>query len=364
MRVSFNRDDTKMIKGIAIVLMLMHHLFFFPDNIITADQIIPLIYINFANYHIPLIELIGSYGKICVSLFMFLGGYGTCIQYKKRGTFIFLPQKLMQIYLEYWKIFLIFVPISFLFFHKQPDYCINVSNCHLYNQFDLKTFFEAFMAWSMPYNHEWWFIQTYIAVIIGFPVIWFFINRNSIRNNVCSLILLSIGVEYIVTVTKMQNLMIIHDRGPFVLCFLCGVMFETKDLLNKMLNFIYEYKSRFIYMLGIIMLVLIVFTRYAVHYNTMDIIYCPLICIVCKLDLEGGNLFRILKTLGKSSTNIWLIHTFFCYYWFNVCHIVLYSRNAIVDFLMLLSLSWISSVIISKMYSNFFKKIHLISDKD
>ena len=32
METTFTRTDTKVIKGVAVLLMLMHHLFYFPDN--------------------------------------------------------------------------------------------------------------------------------------------------------------------------------------------------------------------------------------------------------------------------------------------------------------------------------------------
>ena len=69
--IYFSRTDTKIIKGLAIVLMLMHHLWCFPERIAGGA----LKYLFTINGTSSLI-LFGSFGKICVSIFFFVGGYG------------------------------------------------------------------------------------------------------------------------------------------------------------------------------------------------------------------------------------------------------------------------------------------------
>lgn len=57
-------------KGIAILLMLLHHSMAFPDRIPTKYQFaLPAAALK----HLP---MVGSFGKICVYIFMFLGGLG------------------------------------------------------------------------------------------------------------------------------------------------------------------------------------------------------------------------------------------------------------------------------------------------
>ena len=69
---AFTRQDTKAIKGIAVLLMLFHHLAGFPDRV-------PETFAGFRSLLPGFIE--GGYltdfagsAKICVSLFFFLGG--------------------------------------------------------------------------------------------------------------------------------------------------------------------------------------------------------------------------------------------------------------------------------------------------
>lgn len=104
--MEFTKEDTKVVKGFAILLMLMHHLWGFPDRI-PGDG---LLY-SFHIFGRSSIQYLGMFGKICVSIFFFIGGYGI---YKSAQTQAFdLVGKLKRLYISYWKVFVIFVPLTF-----------------------------------------------------------------------------------------------------------------------------------------------------------------------------------------------------------------------------------------------------------
>ncbi len=105
----FTSSDTKKIKGIAIILMLIHHLWTFPERLVGGE-------LNhlFNIFGDSSIFIIGSFGQICVSIFFFLGGYGIYMQSKKRNFNIL--NNLKKLYIAYWKVFIIFIPITPLFF--------------------------------------------------------------------------------------------------------------------------------------------------------------------------------------------------------------------------------------------------------
>ena len=93
-------DDTRIMKAVAITLMLMHHLWCFGTR--TAGE--PLEYL-FTIFGIPSTIYFGFFGKICVPMFFFFGGYGTYLsQFGKKFD---LVGKLKKLYFAYWKVFLI-----------------------------------------------------------------------------------------------------------------------------------------------------------------------------------------------------------------------------------------------------------------
>ena len=80
----FDRSDTKAVKGVAVVLMLFHHLVGFPERF-------PVGFAGFRSIWQVLVdsgylEQLAYAAKFCVAIFFFLGGYGLYIRLSK-GTF-------------------------------------------------------------------------------------------------------------------------------------------------------------------------------------------------------------------------------------------------------------------------------------
>ncbi len=112
METTFTRTDTKVIKGVAVLLMLMHHLFYFPDN---RPYSMPEVRQTLPNFMGQGLEtMLGIFGVICVPIFFFLAGYGLYLQTRRDG--FRLEMRILAVYTQYWKIFFIFIPIGFLFF--------------------------------------------------------------------------------------------------------------------------------------------------------------------------------------------------------------------------------------------------------
>ena len=65
------RENTKQLKGLAILLMLVHHLFAFYDRIPFGLELTHNFILNET-----IISLIGKFGQMCVPIFMFLGEIG------------------------------------------------------------------------------------------------------------------------------------------------------------------------------------------------------------------------------------------------------------------------------------------------
>lgn len=66
-----SKRDTQILKGIGIMLMLIHHLFSSPASIELYDDI--------AINGVGLVNQIGVFSKLCVSIFVFISGYGLAI---------------------------------------------------------------------------------------------------------------------------------------------------------------------------------------------------------------------------------------------------------------------------------------------
>ncbi len=140
--VVLTKDYSEMVKGIAVLMMILHHLWGFPEKI----PELPLSHLEVQ---------VGAACKICVSIFMFLSGYGLYYTFGKKGT-IRVLHRVLNVYKRFWQVFLIFVPVGFLFLSKP---------------FVWQEFFSNLFCLKFSYNHEWWFLGTYIELLLVLPII-------------------------------------------------------------------------------------------------------------------------------------------------------------------------------------------------
>lgn len=285
-RLSLN--DTMALKGVAIIAMLCHHLFY-------QQQI----------YGVA-VQQFGIVCKVCVAIFLFLSGYGLSIQYAKlqakdQGnnsrlleTLKFLYKRYVKFYLNYWVIFLISVPISVL--------CFGRSLTEAYGE-------DANVAWclitdflgirgTLSYNITWWFNRLILMLYFLFPLLYRLISRKKFGVLITVLAYFSSSVF------------------PFAL----GILFATRaDMINRCFN---KINGKILLLGSMVAVVGLCFARQMspipyLHGIYLDGFIAALLAIllvsanrVYNLNLMGG------AFLGKHSMNMYMLHTFVCGYFF------------------------------------------------
>ena len=79
---TFTQEDTRRLKGLAVILMIVHHLFIIAGRI-NADLFpVPQIHLFGSSF----MALSAAFGKICVSLFFILSGFGQYRKYEQNLT--------------------------------------------------------------------------------------------------------------------------------------------------------------------------------------------------------------------------------------------------------------------------------------
>lgn len=229
--MKFTKDQTNIAKGVAICLMLAVHLY--P---IDSEQY----WLINNNYYIPLSpifnieENIGVFGRICISMFLFLSGYGMLIGYKKYGktALQYSLKKLTDFYQVYWLYFLIFIPIGLLFFRNvskwnstQPRYPL-----------DIGIFIQNFIGWSHSYNEEWWFLQLFILILIFLCPVYLSLATRNIRLLIFLSLLLFIARIVLKIVWKVEDIYsfpgnLLYWQAPFAV----GIIAGEKDLFASQL---------------------------------------------------------------------------------------------------------------------------------
>lgn len=158
--MELTKTDTAAIKGIAILLMLWHHLFL---NTVAHGNLAHSLAIVF---------------KVCVPLFLFVSGYGLTKQYSKlekpllKNTMKFLLRRYVNFFLPYWFCFVFVVLVgNLLGFTFQDAYPAsrNTLKCIVMDAFGQ-------MGYD-SYLHPWWFNKMIIQLYLVFPFL-FLVLRN------------------------------------------------------------------------------------------------------------------------------------------------------------------------------------------
>ena len=345
------KNDTRVIKGAAVILMLMHHMWAFQERIADGGLkgLIPL-----GNTY--LFVFLGHFGKVCVPLFFFLGGYGLAKRYEGR-KFDALG-RLKKLYLSYWKVFVIFIPIAFLFFGNQGVYAADASFCGRYNVFSVTELVRNFLAILDTYNYEWWFLRCYMLMILCFPLIRYAAGKCSPAAKFLIILIITVlfgkvfpDVWYAFIGDARQG-NVIYDSffcmgEPFFACFVMGVFCAGNDLLDRISAFL-DRAGRFRAAAEILLILTVILVRQVLLRKYFDFLYAPLLSVIISdLARRLPAIGKIFEAFGQESTNIWFIHSFFCYYFYGIVRIVIATHWAVPSFATLAVISYAAARLVT-----------------
>lgn len=356
METTFTRTDTKVIKGVAVLLMLMHHLFYFPDNrpysMPEVRQILP----NFMGQGLE--TMLGIFGVICVPIFFFLAGYGLYLQTRRDG--FRLEKRILAVYTQYWKIFFIFIPIGFLFFRHQSDYCKATAYCHVFEQRGMQELFSALFCLKTPYNYEWWFLRGYVVfLVLGYVYLRL---TEKMRNFWVELVVvLAVNFYGGNLLQFLMNAGLLPLDGPFLglavshwngALVLVGIVFAKYGVLDKWkARSVEKYTTLTNLLFSLTIIVGCFFLRLGDMSMNYDAILVPLfvLAVVTLLRLAAP-LYKAAAFVGRYSTSLWLIHTFYLYYYESAAKLTHISGNLWVDYVILVAMTLVSAIAVERFW--------------
>jgi len=314
-------DGTLIIKGLAICLMLWHHLFYQNPE-----------YGSF-------VFQTALFGKVCVSLFLFVSAYGLTVQYSKifnkpiTETFKFQAKRFVKFYANYWVIFLIFVPLGIFVFGRGLSVPYGEAS-------HIKMLIKDILGINsfQSYNIAWWFNQLIICLYLLFPILYFVIRKISVFLIILWYLILRLQIPLFSDVIVYWSL---H--------FSLGILFaQNTEKINKFFNRFNQFL-----LLGFFILtfgILSVFRNYEIvsFFKGTDVdaflavnIAFLVILIFHKVSQK---IAKPVIFLGKHSINIYMLHTFIFAYFFKD---FIYSfKYPILIFFVLLAICLIISVLL------------------
>ena len=251
--MNLTKEHSIQIKGVAILCMVLFHLFGFPERIPTSVQWMGM----------PIIKAL----QICVP------GYGLqCIVAKGAVTWMSIGKRLKKLYLSFWWVAIPFISVGCIVGYYAPD---------------VKNIFYNLSGLTTSCNGEWWFFSLYAELLVLF----YFVSKIKLGWKgylllMLGLLILTRGLNCALhldeeVIVERHLKMILIDLNIFMLgCFFAK--FNIFGWLYERCYWIYEK----IYLAPLLLVIPILVRAYLPLIGITELLIVPMFCIgivnVCK----------------------------------------------------------------------------------
>lgn len=352
----FDKSTTNIIKGVALIMMLVHHLFTFPDYWTSG------VFYPFFNTYA---DFFRNQFKICVPVFCFMTGY--FYYFCKTKTYKYSLKKITDFLLTYWIVFLVFALIS-----------VFVAGYH----YDISTLVFEAIGLIRPTMIFCWYVYFYLIAMLMLPLISKFMGKHTIIDLLIALLVvphpINVLANYISDPVFFEMFKSISSWMPVVLV---GYIFAEHRLYERIDSKLSKVlKSNFsIVVITVAGLILIPFMRSIepsskVFFSYLpgivinhDVIYVPLF-VYCIIKLSRIITFKYVRMpvikIGEQSLLMWFVSCIF----FNCCKeifqpIIYFPKNPvlvtiwglILTYLMAVAFDFVIKKIVAAKNKVFFK---------
>lgn len=335
--MELTKKDTQMAKGMAILAMVMLHLFCRRDNL----PYTPLIWCG----DLPLIYYLGLFGDLCVPVYCFCSGYAHYLMadrqksdYPKR-----IPGKILRFLANYWIVLILFSGLGLLF-----DNTGEVPG-------KLVDFLGNLLIYNMSYNGAWWFVATYLFLLMMSPAL----AALTGKLNGMVLMAVSLFIYFVAYVLRfklavslpnpvlqwMWNQMVL--LGTSQIGYFAGMVCRRYGLIGTLRE---RLKDRAVLRRGIVFgLPLAAFLGHCLVNSAFVAPFTAAAALIALfLARHPKWAEKLFLLFGTHSTNIWLVHMFFYSTLFT--DFVFIGRYPFFVLMLMLAVCFASSAVIERIY--------------
>lgn len=336
MKNGLTKDDSLAVKGIAVLMLLFHHLFMSEDRFEGFE-------ISFAPFGQSFVVNIAFLFKVCVSIFAFITGYGLLksisrVDISRKNVAAWNVSRLIKTLSGLWFVYVIAFVVT-MAIDRLPVKVYFSDDSKLNGIFYIINDFLglAHLLDTPTLNGTWWYMSAAIIFILLVPVVYIISKK--------------IGyLPIIIAICALPRLMNVGYPGgtniyTFILPVIFGMVFADYNIFEKISekspkNKYLSYILHLIIFAGILVLGFFApyiydrLTAWEIVYGIIPVVF---ICLFRYCIIRIPVVKSILKFLGEHSMTIFLSHTFLRQ---NYLNDFIYSKgNFIVIFIVLLALS-------------------------
>lgn len=318
--------QSRMIQGLAILMMLYHHLFSVPE--MTGYSYRGLLQFKAFNLELSL----AYFCKMTIALFAFVSGYGLKKCFDKSmitekqssiGRLLLVRYRIVfgqigKLYRKFWIVFLVFLGVFFPVFGRSfspPEYVAN------------------FLALDTSYNGTWWYILQYVKMVLLLPPVDLLFTplvgedrkTEEVRKKRKLMItFLTVGtaagilLQLIVCprTLSLEESLLSWIRISYFAVFLMGYFSARFQWHQRAMQLMQNRRkwTQIVYGLVLMLIFMLIRMKLSHHpsYARMDFLIAP--CFIWGFLLVASNVTRLgnaFAHLGSLSTYMWLSHIFF-----------------------------------------------------
>lgn len=348
----FTRNHTNMAKGLAILLLLMYHLFENEDLVVSMEVL-------YAPFRLENFLMVTGFGNICVAVFVFLTSFGISAGLLSRREEVsghFLGMAYRQAARRFGVLMgnfaVLYLSVSLVWGYKL-DYQLLYGVSKQGGLLLLTDALGLSMFFGTPtLNETWWYMEIAYLLILIVPFLAWAVKRIGYP-----ILLLAWLLPFAVTFAP--------DLQRYLFVAVFGVCAAYGKWPDRLLSLRAHPLAQ--WLAGIVILVLCVLVRqnYMVQEYYVHLADAPIALFLVYLAaaLLGAVpiLGRLLAFIGRHSMNMYLVHTFF--YMILWRPYIYMFRHAGVSFLLLLVSSLLYSVLLEGVKRVFRKLAGKLSQK-
>lgn len=220
---------------------------------------------------------------------------------------------------------------------------------------------------SCRFNGEWWFFSEYVCILLwGYLFCKYTRKNRDLWIDVLTVILIDALIRSVIPqLPELTLFATIKDNllyakflrfNTLSVSFFAGIVMAKHNGISRLKELLSRLPCHLL--LCVVLLGAMVFLRTFTMAETVDIVLSGLWVAALSLILDAWKpRKKLFGYFGKHSTNMWLIHSFYCYYYLEVTYLVYSTRSMLVDFCILTALSLGSSILVDWFYAKAFKLI-------
>ncbi len=303
MKSAFTKEDTLVVKGLAVLSLLFYHLFEHYERVTGLN-------VDYRPLSLDTFLLISGFGNICVAIFAFLSAYGITrgiMKHEEQRCWEFDWQAVYKNacgrYIKLTANFVaMFASVNLLWFSKFDYAGLYGKGWQgaLYGLID--TLGLAGMFKTPTINDTWWYMELAVLIIFVVPFIYFVAKKMGIYTILLA-VLLPVAVELTFDI----------KRYYFVIVF--GVVAAAGNWFEKLFAIKIKYVWQIVIGVAVVAFMMVFRQNYVVYTEfayLVDAFAAFAIAWFAAITLgKIPGIKQIFMLLGKHSMNIYFVHTFF-----------------------------------------------------